>query len=606
MPATNSDKVTTIDCFPNDDIRRVAYRYGGLCRNDGGDTTNPFVEVLLIELGKNDQWLDLKKSSTFLVPLLDLDAVQQGSIWKGNLLTNEVYNFLGKLVTKEFIFDFVDHKPRNVRSIDKVSNTSEYYIPLRKIMLPQKSDYTIKGYPFNKYNPESYHKVNYCLMVSNDNIQVITSSIHILHSLFANRKSIRGALLSTPIQTIVNRYLDFYTTETIDDQIEYKIKIRKPYEDLGDMAIIFLANLALNKHVQNIVEKIQYSMEISDFNSSQTNNNIRYPVILPPHPTKLSIKAEGIWLDDEKTRFFITQFKRVDPIDDHLIDINRDNIKTLPKDDNQKLIPRERSKNKNEHINTQQPPSRVNGEYRKRSDVETGNTHGIIKYSFNEPNDDAIEVDTNIQPFTDTSKDVETSSEQPHGNEKTKIKRSENTDKPPVRDERFDIEYIIQALKKLTSKKESTLNRVHSVNESGYKMFGFKPLQIKPLVSNPEHTSWIDADKGRELLFLKLELKDRNDHCYLIDIYKNRNHEKFCAFLILTHQNLTIDQIVKICIAIEKTKGVKKWSQKCSGFTKQITPIKHSCATPDEWANKFESLFSTLPKYPYIGTIPPL
>ncbi len=49
-----------------------------------------------------------------------------------------------------------------------------------------------------------------------------------------------------------------------------------------------------------------------------------------------------------------------------------------------------KSQNKNEHINTQKPPSRTSGEYRKRSEVETGNTQGILKYSFNEPINDPI------------------------------------------------------------------------------------------------------------------------------------------------------------------------------------------------------------------------
>ncbi|MDC5471299.1 hypothetical protein NRA45_19120, partial [Acinetobacter baumannii] len=314
----------------------------------------------------------------------------------------------------------------------------------------------------------------------------------------------------------------------------------------------------------------------------------------PPHPTKLSVEVEGIWLDDEKTRFFITRFKRVAPIDDHLIDINHDHTNTMPKDNDQKPIPRERSKNKNEHINTQQPPSRVNGEYRKRSDVESGNTLGILKYTFNEIESDSVNTDTYVKPYTDISEDIETSSDQPYGNEKTDVKKSETVDKPPVRDERFDIKYIIQSLQNLTSKTDSLLKQVVSVNESGHSIVGFNLLQIKPLVPTPEHPSWIDAKSGRKLLFLKLELRDRNDHCYLIDIHKNRNHEAFCAFLILSAYKLTGEQIKKICIALENTKGTKKWGQQCSNFTKRIIPIIHSCATPNEWENKFNKLFLLL------------
>ena len=106
----------------------------------------------------------------------------------------------------------------------------------------------------------------------------------------------------------------------------------------------------------------------------------------------------------------------------------------------------------------------------------------------------------------------------------------------------------------------------------------------------------MDTQIGRKLLFLKLELKDQNDHCYLIDIYKNKKHEAFCAFLIVTPYRLTREQINKICIELESAKGIKKWTTHCEYFTKQIISLKHSWATPDEWKNKFKNLFKTLSK----------
>lgn len=417
----NNDKITTIDCFPNDNISRVVYRYGGLVRNEDNDSTNPFVEVLLIEIRKSDQWLFLDKCSTFLVPVLDLDAVQHGSIWDGNVLTNQTYRFSGKLVTKRFSFDFTNNKPKNIKLTDRIPNSSEYYIPLKHYFLPNKVDYVLKGYPFTKYTNDSYRKVNHCLIHSNDGTQVITSSIQVLHSLFVNRKDIRGLLLGTSSQSIINRFLESYTTEIENDNVEYKIKIRKPYEDIGETAIIFLANLALNPHVQTIVDKIQKSMEITEFNHLQHGSGTRYPIVFPPHPTKLFLEAEGIWLDDNKTRFFITRVKKFDPINDHMIDVNKDLTHTVSKPDDKNSRPREKSQNKNEHVNTQKPPSRTSGEYRKRSDVETGSTQDILKYSFNEPINDPIEVGTPNHPYSDKSKDVETSSDEPYGSQNTNI-----------------------------------------------------------------------------------------------------------------------------------------------------------------------------------------
>ena len=129
-----------------------------------------------------------------------------------------------------------------------------------------------------------------------------------------------------------------------------------------------------------------------------------------------------------------------------------------------------------------------------------------------------MEVDSYIQPYTDKSEDVETSSDAPHGNEESKIKKSETTDKPPTRDERFDIQYIIESLQTLALENNSPLQKVYAINEFGDGIEGFNLLQIKELVPNPNHPSWIDEKLGRQLLFLKLELKDRVDHCYLIDI----------------------------------------------------------------------------------------
>ncbi|EMU00743.1 hypothetical protein ABNIH10_17388 [Acinetobacter baumannii ABNIH10] len=58
-------------------------------------------------------------------------------------------------------------------------------------------------------------------------------------------------------------------------------------------------------------------------------------------------------------------------------------------------------------------------------------------------------------------------------------------------------------------------------------------LQIKKLVPEPKHPSWIDYDKGRKLLFLKLDLKDQNRFSYLIDIHKIKIMKHFVPFLFL-------------------------------------------------------------------------
>lgn len=50
---------------------------------------------------------------------------------------------------------------------------------------------------------------------------------------------------------------------------------------------------------------------------------------------------------------FITRVKKFDPINDHMIDVNKDLTNTISKPDEKNPRPREKSQNKNEHINTQ-------------------------------------------------------------------------------------------------------------------------------------------------------------------------------------------------------------------------------------------------------------
>ena len=43
--------MVSVDSFPKDDIERVIYLFGGVQRN-ASDSTNPLIEVLLLEIDK--------------------------------------------------------------------------------------------------------------------------------------------------------------------------------------------------------------------------------------------------------------------------------------------------------------------------------------------------------------------------------------------------------------------------------------------------------------------------------------------------------------------------------------------------------------------------
>ncbi len=83
--------MVSVDSFPDDDIERVIYLFGGIQQNTS-DSTNPLVEVLLLEIDQsNPKRLNTNDNfGTYLVTLKDLEIFKQWSIWKGNQSTGKV------------------------------------------------------------------------------------------------------------------------------------------------------------------------------------------------------------------------------------------------------------------------------------------------------------------------------------------------------------------------------------------------------------------------------------------------------------------------------------------------------------------------------------
>ncbi|QBY16329.1 hypothetical protein [Acinetobacter baumannii] len=77
----------------------------------------------------------------------------------------------------------------------------------------------------------------------------------------------------------------------------------------------FLANLALNKNTQEKVLNIRNSLNDIKLDKTGKPYPSRFPSVIPPHSTTMSLTAEGIWLENGK-RFLITHVSKVSPIAD--------------------------------------------------------------------------------------------------------------------------------------------------------------------------------------------------------------------------------------------------------------------------------------------------
>lgn len=189
--------MTSIDSFPDDEIERVVYLYSCLKLNTSSESDNILIEVLLVELdAANPNRLNVSSGNSYNkydVTFRDLDTVQIGSIWKGQTrIEGKKFSFNNCIRTVNFEFDFSINKPQIIRFDAKIPNSNEHYLYNEKIFIP-KNEYNT-NIPF-RYYPFLMSK--YCILKSNDNIEVIVSCIHSLHAFYIPaRKDIRGHIIN--------------------------------------------------------------------------------------------------------------------------------------------------------------------------------------------------------------------------------------------------------------------------------------------------------------------------------------------------------------------------------------------------------------------------
>ncbi|MCD0186979.1 hypothetical protein [Acinetobacter sp. PW68] len=593
----------SIDSFPNDSIERVVYLYSCLKLNTSSESDNILVEILLVELDpSNSNRLKISKNSynKYDVTFRDLDTVQIGSIWKGQtLIESRKFNFNNCLRTVDFEFDFSRSKPKIIRFDDKIPNSEEYYLYNKKIFIPT-----------NEYNtnvPLRYYPLlmsKYCVLDSKNNIEVIINCIHVLHAFYIPaRKDIRGYLINEnySISRIVNLFLDQYEIQHDEDGFKLLVTMKKNVvKTIGKEAITLLANLALNKETQEKVLNIRNSLNDISLDKKGKPYPTRFPSVIPPHSTKMSITAEGIWLEDEK-RFLITHISRITPIADYPVvayaPVTATNEESKIIDDDEKTHRKSRNRKSpnNTRINTQEDPSHSRGENKKQTDIFV-DFSGFDIQIIEEVSETETTVQQHIEAQDNNRNNNDESSGNRHGNKKNKPRKSENTEKKPKKLEVDELSLIFNSLKKMENQDTNKLTKVSCIDQIGKTSDNFSILQIKPIVEFPIHNTWINNKVGRSLMLLKLELMDYHDHLYLLDIKKNNKNENYCFFLFTTKEPLNEKNIKIISEAIEKKKGTKKWFNVCDVKFKKIRALKHMHTVQSDWINSFNKVLNQLVK----------
>ncbi len=215
-----------------------------------------------------------------------------------------------------------------------------------------------------------------------------------------------------------------------------------------------------------------------------------------------SIHAKGIWLDTEKTRFLAIEVSKFSGLNDYPV------VRLIPsneKDDKiiNEVIFRETHELRasgNEHINTQQDPSRISPIVKRMSDIVT----------------DIEECDYSLvlmEHFTGTSNQIlngelyhenevqnEVSSGNEYGESKTAPKRLESSE--PINSGRdlFELVWTYSIWYRVLISPNGYLESYCCINKEGFSEEGYYLIDLKEVVSEPVSKSWIDYNGGRNII----------------------------------------------------------------------------------------------------------
>lgn len=295
--------------MPDNDYIYLVIKYGCIVKMNNRATI-PKIQVVLRKIDRMN-YLPENKSKDIIVYLAmnELDAVRLGTFWKRQMrLEQKCTNFehFEYAENLEFSFNFNIYSPT-------VINYNQYLIELNnsleniyKLNLPcvYKSD-------LNRIN--LLKETKYVKLTNSQGIIVLIPCLELFASAFTpENKMIKESLLQYDLDTSISKYLNIDKCYIYDNTYYIDLKTN----DLGLRNKEFLAYMKFNDISRERVKKLWNSLEL-DQNKFDGKYPVRFPVVLPYHPTYLEISACGLWLN-EKVFFILRIYNRNIPKDNQV------------------------------------------------------------------------------------------------------------------------------------------------------------------------------------------------------------------------------------------------------------------------------------------------
>lgn len=556
-----------ISSFPKDNIKRVIWWYGPIVENTQNSSL-PLVKIAAKQILEDGKTLS-DVNDIFFATVAELDQARLGTIWEGQNPTSAIWqNYNSFAYNKQFDFVFLDQgkQPTSVTLDHKIA-------PDKKYWCISKFKYDIGKFPEDPNDFVAFCKSRLTKLISTDDITVLIPSLEFLTSAIApGHKQIRTKLILDPIDVAIEKYIK---NAFINESGDYIIELN---EGKTDENISLLSYLKLNQTSRSRLSHIWASIQ-QDHSKGYMN-----PVVLPYHPTNLTLVGDGIWINN--STFLMLRINQTSlPIDHKIIseDIKYD-IK--PRKETTQYIPRpyelsEENEDDGQDITHKHNPHTTTGFVRAYSQVEIiGTPPTIIEHNKiieiespsykkeEEPDQNPLHLSSGE---TNNQKDSEGTAQ---------IKQAHIEHNQPTQFQGFKA--IEDALALLTKNDEDLVSGFAYITLEGIESSSPEYCSIKPsqLLEKAVSNRWyiLKKIKGangekktilRKFLIVHIYLKD-NSSAYLLEI-QEKNNEGFSRLFFNTPDKMLSPTIILdlLCTIVSNKGNYSKYVKKDTSKPKQ-------------------------------------
>lgn len=265
-----------IVAFPDDQQLRVIWWYGPVFKNNS-DSNVPKVLVLTRLLDENDVLTD--QNQHFNINVTELELVRIGSIWKGRERQDNLYTAIEDYrYNLEFTFDFTASEPESISFDASIEKGKRVIPPFR---------YSLGDFKDRYVSKKQFLNSTLTKLESKKEITVLIPSLELLTSAIApEHKLLRAHLLYKSIDEICTGYMNSGS----EKDGAYIVESKNGY---------FRSNLTLLAYMRNNQKsRSRLSMIWTSMQAGSSKYPDRYPVILPYHPTELTLKGDGVKINE--------------------------------------------------------------------------------------------------------------------------------------------------------------------------------------------------------------------------------------------------------------------------------------------------------------------